>query len=654
MSPFFLVSTLFFLVLRIIALVLHYYGPSPYGGVLVVDPIRFIFNAIFIEAGVILFFSFLFQMAAILAKNKFVWVHMGWAVFMGAYSFFCQFDLEIVRWMGQHVNISYLSNYLGKSDPNMLKKILSTDIIPTGSAVLLGALAISFSLWLIFSRKIKNYGKIPTLKWQGVLIVFTLVLCSSPLWFMQSDKRWRRIKPVVVGLTQEVFSNLLDLEAPRNPKRAYADLVSYIHTGRLSEGEPQPVAKYPFLNEGYFAGYNPEEFKKLPREDRPNIIYIMYETWKTWKTNLTGDSNTVSYTPLMDSLLENEGYIFPWSHSIGFPSVEGAIGVHLASWPHFRKIFISDYLAINSISLPEIFRDVGYRTEIYIGADPSFSNLNHWFSRWYDYFEYSKKYDHDGPLTDRFIQALDTIDRQRPFFLTTWTVTTHPPYTLPASEGISAHDDKSDRYNQAITYADKHVFKVIDWLKKSDLWNNSIVLLVGDHSQPENSQRNNPEIGGAFTPGHTWTPIAILGGWKGVPSPKVNPETVSQMDVAPTILEMVKLKVPNHFMGKSLLNPQSREQLTFRWGDVAKISETDRLLFNTDSKEILYIPVDKNSDLNYGLFEGHTMPKSKQPPYEFDMERYIDMIWAYAELLDQNRLFPEVTTRKKGVYNYIP
>ncbi|HSQ41980.1 MAG TPA: LTA synthase family protein [Fibrobacteraceae bacterium] len=638
-------TTLIFLTLRIVSLCLHFLGSSPYGGRLVESPERFLFNSIFIEAGVILGLFLLFRLLSWTFGLHGWLLRLPFVLLSSLYLAFAQVDLEFVRWLGEHITLSFIRNYFQATDGHMLGNIILSDKFATFAALFQICLPFGISVWMVRKPWLRPCSR---RTWVLGFVAF-LLFVSSPMWFMPSEKRWRRIRPVAVSIGVDLGRQFLGLERPKHPRQAYADLIHYVETGHLADQPLDSIPKFPFYHPTGPGKIPAEEFQKLPRSLRPNIVYITFETWRGWKTGLVHDTTLPSYTPILDSIIEHEAYYFPYTHSLGFPSVEGTQNIHLGTWPHFNKIVISSYLNDRWKSLPEIFHDLGYQTKIIVGADPSFSNLTPWFTRWYQDTEYSEAYTQDGPLIDRFIQELDTINRDIPFFLMTWTVTTHPPYTIPESEGIPIAKTDDERYNQALRYAEKQIVRLIDHLKKSDLWDNTIIVIVGDHAQPETHARNNTDVAGPFTPGHTWVHTAFLGGWPGLPKPQRNEETVPSIDIAPTLLEMVNASAPNHFMGHSMLHPQSREFLSFRWNTVALHRENERLLFDMFANSEMWFKLDKSNKRDYALLSGHHAVHRDTPPWSFDKERYRDMILAFGELLDQDRIFPR-DERRRGVY----
>jgi len=111
----------------------------------------------------------------------------------------------------------------------------------------------------------------------------------------------------------------------------------------------------------------------------------------------------------------------------------------------------------------------------------------------------------------------------------------------------------------------------------------------------------------------------------------------------------VNASVPNHFMGHSMLHPVSREFPSFRMGTVALHHENDRLLFDMFDNQETWFKLDKNSVRDYALLAGNTMERRDHPPWPFDRARYRDMIFAFGELLDQDRIFPR-DEQKRGIY----
>jgi phosphoglycerol transferase MdoB-like AlkP superfamily enzyme len=64
-----------------------------------------------------------------------------------------------------------------------------------------------------------------------------------------------------------------------------------------------------------------------------------------------------------------------------------------------------------------------------------------------------------------------------PFFLVTYNISSHPPYDIP---GI-----KEKKYENAVSYSDQYLGDFVMQLKKSSLWDNTLLIITSDHGTPD-------------------------------------------------------------------------------------------------------------------------------------------------------------------------
>jgi len=641
---------LVFIALRWVSLCLHFLGLSPYGGLLTSEPERLLFHALFFEAGFLGLLVLLYN-----GLSKLVGLHgkpakILFFILASSYLGFAQFDLEVVRWLGEHISLTFLRNYFHKTEGNLLTNLLWSDRYFTGIAACLVLLPWALSPWL-YKR---TWSGILSLRATGIIVFFCTIFIVGAWFINPSEKRMRRVCPVGISLSNEIMRDILGLDKPQNPLRARADLMCFVRTGKITTQWDQSKngGDFPFMQKQGPGLLASDEWRQQPLSMRPNIVLIVMESWRAWNTGLVREQGVTGAAPDLDSVIENESYYFPFVQSQGFPSVEGSIGIHLGIWPHPRNIFASSYAAIGSQAWTEILRDNGYRSEIFLGFDPAFSNMLGWYRHWYDRTVFEPKCEQDGPLLDSLVQRYRKLAQDSlPFVLTTWTNTTHPPYRVPTSSGVTPAQEEDARFVQALHYSGHHVVASIDSLKAMPEWSRTIVILVGDHAQPVQKVRQDPSIAGSLTPGHTWVPLAILGGWQGIPAPRRNEEVIPQMDLAPTILEMLNVSAPHHFMGQSLLHPKEREFPCFRFGEVNLVRSNRRLDFRLGNQEAAEYRVNRQSNQQFGLLPGHGVGPFPVPMDSLDIPRYTDMFYSYGLVLDEDRLFPH-RTQKIGVYEH--
>ena len=89
----------------------------------------------------------------------------------------------------------------------------------------------------------------------------------------------------------------------------------------------------------------------------------------------------------------------------------------------------------------------------------------------------------DKPFFEQSIPILESLPQ--PFYTKFITVTHHYPYPLDEEEAtIAPHTtgDKSvDTYFQTARYADEALEQFFNYLKESGLYDNSIIVMYGDH-----------------------------------------------------------------------------------------------------------------------------------------------------------------------------
>ena len=626
--------------LRCLAVYMHYTGNNPYGSPVVISAGRLIPNAMLIELALILGIGLFFGLIDRIIKTDFARFKLR---VLGGLTFFahivlCIFDYEIIRWMGQHITLSYITNYAGGSDEHMGAKLFELD-----SFNIIAALAFMVSnfliifLFVVLQKRFKQMSLLALL----VTVALFVVTVSSPAWFRSSDKRWRRIRPAAISITYDIYAELSGLQRPQNPEQASRDMVSFFRKGDIgliAKGEK--IAEYPFYGSDNVGSIPIKDFKRLPREKKPNIVVFVFETWRGWKSGLQERPDSDSKTPILDSIVKNEGWYFPWTHSFGFPSVEGSVNLHLGIMNHYNKIIKSNYLSMNSKGLPEIMREAGYNTHVVVGVDPSFSNFTPWLNRWYEpqNIHFNPDFEDDKLLIENAIELFDAERKKGPTYMTLWTAVTHPPYYVPGCKNKSVELSEA-RYDIAIKYAADQAVHFINSLKKMD-WENTIVIITGDHGQPNPEQLQYAEQIGELNPGHTWVNMAWLGGFPGLPRGRVD-HNVGVIDVAPTLLKLIDLKANNHFMGSDLGDyPVGKKQMHVRQKQLVLQTETNRTIMNIGSEATFQIPTSKDSVVSFGLLTGADRQMEQVDSKKAKSARYKDMMKAWTDVLDGNKLMP--------------
>jgi lipoteichoic acid synthase len=152
------------------------------------------------------------------------------------------------------------------------------------------------------------------------------------------------------------------------------------------------------------------------------------------------------------------------------------------------------------------------------------------------------------PLATDWIKA----DRARPFFLTIWTQDTHNPYVTAAARHYGVQSAALDRYLNGIRSTDDLIARLQAMLDDNHLADSTLLVITGDHGEAFGEH-------GELIHGFTVYDEEVR-----VPLIIVNPKLIGhwmtvdrvgrQIDIAPTILQLLGVDRPAGWQGESLLS----------------------------------------------------------------------------------------------------
>jgi choline-sulfatase len=253
----------------------------------------------------------------------------------------------------------------------------------------------------------------------------------------------------------------------------------------------------------------------------------------------------------------------------------GALFTGLYPFLH-RAINLKSGLGSEFVTLAEILQEAGYYT-IGISANAGVKEYFN-FDQGFTYFKYHPKQD-DGSSAVLNGYAFSELGKKRtPFFLYVHTMDAHRPYQiaeefmpdfskLPSGkkrmvsvtrekrEDMSALVDLDQviaLYDAAISQNDKSFGDLIQEMKKLGLYENTLIILMSDHGDEFYDH-------GGFAHGSTLyqevlrqllvikLPEQLLAG-------KQIHENVQEIDILPTLLDLIGKPIPAFALGKSLKN----------------------------------------------------------------------------------------------------
>jgi arylsulfatase len=214
--------------------------------------------------------------------------------------------------------------------------------------------------------------------------------------------------------------------------------------------------------------------------------------------------------------------------------------------------------------LPEILKAKQYRTSA-VSSNPWISK-DFGFDRGFDRFYYAKHINAEKvvALSKNEIDNFSG-DASVPFFLYMHFIDPHEPY-LPHSEysyegklaGREYSEEMSQKinmYDSEVQYTDAQLGEFFSYLKTKGLYDNSLIIVVSDHGE---AFMEHGSFGHGFNLNieEVHVPLFI----KGLGQSGIVEDSVSHVDILPTILDVLGIDKPSGLPGQSLRDSAGLKQ----------------------------------------------------------------------------------------------
>lgn len=291
----------------------------------------------------------------------------------------------------------------------------------------------------------------------------------------------------------------------------------------------------------------------------PNIVILIVESFGREYSGAFNEGKNIenyqSFTPFVDSLAKHS-LIFPNSFANGRQSIHGMSSI-LAGIPTHASAFTSSPYANQKISsIVSIANEMGYDTSFYHGAPngsmgfQGFANIlgfQHYFGK----NEYNNDEDFDGMWAiwdEPFLQYFaKNIGKKKPFLTTMFTASSHHPFKIPEKYKGKFQKGFVDMH-EPMQYTDYALKKFFETAEKQPWYENTIFVITGDHTNQVYYSEYHKAMNGYAVPILFFSPnptYELIG---------KNEKYAQQMDIYPTLVDIMGYEKPFRSWGKSLIS----------------------------------------------------------------------------------------------------
>lgn len=311
-------------------------------------------------------------------------------------------------------------------------------------------------------------------------------------------------------------------------------------------------------------------------ESQPNIVLVICESFSMYKSSMSG--NPLNSTPYFNELTK-QGIFFERCFTPSFGTARGVFGI-ITGTPDVQ---LSKFATRNeeSVNQRTIINDFeGYEKLYFIGGRSQFNNFSGLIKN-IDNVKIHEEGSYSSPkvnvwgISDKnlFLEANKILAaQQKPFFSIIQTADNHRPFKIPEEDSnfippVIAPEqlmkfgfESQDEYN-AFAYTDYCFKKFMEAAKKEAYFHNTIFVFIGDHGVEGNATSIYPNAWTEQRLSEEHVPLLFYA--PALINPQLRSETVSQIDVLPTIAGMVQQPYTNSTLGRDVLDPRKKENVAF-------------------------------------------------------------------------------------------
>lgn len=338
-----------------------------------------------------------------------------------------------------------------------------------------------------------------------------------------------------------------------------------------------------------------------------NVIIISVESTQNFVINNKVNGQTI--TPFLNKLTKDDDTLYydNFYHQTGLGKTSDAeFIVENSMYGTGRGAVFFTNAGNKFESMSDRLNNEGYATSVLHSNNKSFWNRDLMYQaldikKFYDVESFNVTEENsanwglkDIPFMEQSVDIMSEM--QQPFYTRMLTLSNHFPFTSDDEdqhiEPYDSGDKTVDRYFQTVNYTDKAIEKLFKELKEKGLYDNSVIVMYGDHY---GISENHNDAMAKYLDKDTITPYDTVNlqkvpffihipnsgiGKEGTQAAEQTHEVAGQLDIRPTVLHLLGVDTSKDIQfGTDLTSKDHSNFITFRDGrfvtdEVVYASET--------------------------------------------------------------------------------
>jgi len=410
-----------------------------------------------------------------------------------------------------------------------------------------------FIMILLLIFRYLRIEKIKTKKWKPAVVYFSIMVIvygSTIPCYVKAAEEYRYNKKMQLEYGTLYTFHFIDVKTNINMKKT----AKYVTKQDMMEA-------YNKLKNSYSEKYSDDIFSFKGIANGKNVIVVQLESFQNFL--LFKEINGVEITPNLNRFMQENvqfNNMMIQSYSTTADSEHSAM---TSLYPLENGMAFAHYGSNKYDDFFEIYKNAGYYTMYMHGNEGSFWNRNNVYGQLdIDELDFIESFDDNSKIINDWIsdeslfeQAVEKLkiakeNTQKPIFANIVAASSHTAFDLPGLDNKYDYVDVDvgkykdmyfGNYLEAVNYSDKQFGLFIDKLKEAGLYDESVIVVFGDHYGMQ--MYNYEMLDFIEEKDHAYnmveTEINYINVPFGIHIPGVNHmeinKTVSKLDIKPTI-----------------------------------------------------------------------------------------------------------------------